>query len=68
MSGLESNSQFMVSWWNGGGGLLKRIKINPELKDFLELKPNIFVYGESELSSSSGLFLKSINLYFTDRI
>ena len=51
-------SRFEVFWWNGGGGLLKRLKVNPVLRNVLDNQPEIFVYGESELSKSSGLFLE----------
>ena len=51
-------SRFEVCWWNGGGGLLKRLKINPILRNVINKLPEIFVYGESELCKSSGLFLK----------
>ena len=37
----------VVSWWNGGGRLIPRIRVNPELTKFITTKPDIFVYGES---------------------
>ena len=43
----DLREDFTVSWWNGGGKLVSRIMVNPELKQFLETKPDIFVYGEA---------------------
>ena len=50
-------SRFEVCWWNGGGGILKRLKVNPILSKLLNELPDIFTYGESLLTKSSGLFL-----------
>ena len=41
------NEKMTVSWWNGGGKLIPRMKVNPVLKKYLETKPDIFVYGEA---------------------
>ena len=57
-------SRFEVFWWNGGGGVLKRLKVNPVLRNVLDNQPEIFVYGESELSKSSGLFLNNYKFIF----
>ena len=43
----QENREMVVSWWNGGGRLIPRIRVNPELKKFISTKPDIFVYGES---------------------
>ena len=51
------DAMFNVCWWNGGGGIIKRLKFNPGLSDFLDKKPDLFTYGESQISRSSGLFL-----------
>ena len=51
------DAMFNVCWWNGGGGIIKRLKFNPGLRDFLDKKPDLFTYGESQISRSSGLFL-----------
>ena len=40
-----------VSWWNGGGKFRSRLRSNPELRNFLSKKPDIFVYGEAETTS-----------------
>ena len=48
----------IVCRWNGSGGLLKRLKVNPALRKLLEEKPDIFVYGEPGMSTKRGLFLK----------
>ena len=37
----------VVSWWNGGGRILSRIRVNPELTKFIATKPDMFVYGEA---------------------
>ena len=39
--------ELVISWWNGGGRLVSRIEVNPELRAYLATKPDIFVYGES---------------------
>ena len=59
-----SKSLFIVCWWNGGGALKRRLKANPGLKTLLEKNPEIFVYAESEMSNSSGLFLKGYKFIF----
>ena len=56
----------LIGWWNGGGGILKRLKVNPGLKQFLNTKPDIFAYGESLITSSQGLSLEGYN-YFLHR-
>ena len=43
----RKNREMVVSWWNGGGRLIPRIRVNPELTKFISTKPDIFVYGES---------------------
>ena len=43
----KRRGELVVSWWNGGGRLVPRMEVNPELKTYLETKPDIFVYGES---------------------
>ena len=51
----EKSTFFKISWWNGGGNIKLRLCINPELRKFLALKPDIFVYGETCTPSSIGL-------------
>ena len=53
---------FKVCWWNGGGSIQLRLSTNPELRNFLETKPDIFSYGETCSPSSVGL---NINGYAT---
>ena len=36
-----------MSWRNGGGKLISRVQINPELKQFLYKRPDVFAYGEA---------------------
>ena len=55
---FSGERQFEVCWWNGGGGLKKRLKVNPVFKELLNQLPDIFTYGEAQLSKPSGLFLK----------
>ena len=57
-------SRFKVCYWNGGGGLLKRLKVNPALRKLLDKRPDIFVYGESGMSTKRGLFLKDYIFIF----
>ena len=45
--GKGGKETLVISWWNGGGKLIPRIKANPELKKFLASEPDIFAYGES---------------------
>ena len=59
-SSTNKTTFFKLCWWNGGGKAKLRISSNPQLRKFLEKKPDIFAYGESETSSSHGL---SINGY-----
>ena len=51
---------FKFCWWNGGGKIIFRLRSNPELRNFLKNKPDLFVYGESETPSPVGL---SVNGY-----
>ena len=51
---------FKFCWWNGGGKIKCRLKTNPELRNFLNSKPDLFAYGESETPSPLGL---SVNGY-----
>ena len=39
----KKSTFFKISWWNGGGNIKLRLCINPELRKFLALKPDIFV-------------------------
>ena len=43
-----------------GGKIKCRLKTNPELRNFLKIKPDLFAYGESETPSPLGL---SVNGY-----
>ena len=46
---------FRFSWWNGGGKIRMRLKTNPELRNLLKTKPDMFVYGEAETPSPCNL-------------
>ena len=43
----SSESVLTIGWWNGGGGIVKRLSVNPGLKEFIKTKPNIWTYAES---------------------
>ena len=60
----EAFSSFKVYWWNGGGALLKRLKVNPGLGDIINQDVGIFVNGETENSNQNGLFLKGYHFIF----
>ena len=45
----QGKADMVVSWWNGGGKLIPRIRTNPELNKFLATEPDIFVYGEAQI-------------------
>ena len=59
----EKSTFFKIFWWNGGGNIKLRLSINPELRKFLELKPDIFVYGETLTPSSIGLSINGCANY-----
>ena len=54
---------FKFCWWNGGGKIKFRLKPNPELRNFLKIKPDIFAYGESETPSPLGLGVNGYACY-----
>ena len=49
----EKEDKIIVSWWNGGGKLIPRLKVNPELIKFMATEPDVFAYGESLVFRSS---------------
>ena len=49
-----------ILYWNGGGCMLSRLSVNPELKLLLSTEPDIFVYAESLLFSKPGSTLAQI--------
>ena len=51
-------------WWNGGGGIKKRLTVNPGLRELLENKPDIFTFCELQISKSSAVFLNGYNFIF----
>ena len=53
-----------VCWWNGGGAVRKRLSVNPGLGGLLKSYPDIFVYGEAELSNTRGLLLPGYRFIF----
>ena len=65
-SSFGHSQTLFIGWWNGGGGILRRLKVNPGLKQFLNSKHDIFTYGESLSTSSQGLSLEGYN-YFLHR-
>ena len=62
-SSFRPSESLSIGWWNGGGAILKRLKVNPGLKEFLNSKPDIFTYGESLITSSQGLSLAGYNFF-----
>ena len=57
-----------VSWWNGGGKIIPRLKVNPVLKKFLETKPDIFAYGEALIfRNTKEINLKGYKVLYTKR-
>ena len=53
-----------VFWWNGGGALVKRLRVNPVLKSLLSKeKVDIFCYGEALISSYNGKLLNGFECY-----
>ena len=51
-------------WWNGGGGVRKRLSVNPGLKEFIATKPDIWTYCESGITNSQSLSLEGYNYFF----
>ena len=47
-------SLLTVLYWNGGGCMVSRLCVNPELKLVLSTKPDIFVYAETLLFTIPG--------------
>ena len=60
----EALESFRVCWWNGGGAIRTRIRVNPGLDSLLKTNPDIFVYGESACSNARGLFLSGYRFLF----
>ena len=57
---------FTIGWWNGGGGVRKRLIVNPGLKEFISTKPDIWTYSESGITNSQSLPLDGYK-YFLHR-
>ena len=53
---IKSNP-FIISWWNGGGAIRRRLKTNIFLRNYLKSNCDIFAYGEALASNQRGLFL-----------
>ena len=60
----EAIESFRVCWWNGGGAIRTRIRVNPGLDSLLKTNPDIFVYGEATCSNARGLFLSGYRFLF----
>ena len=56
-SRFENEDLFTIGWWNGGGGVRKRLIVNPGLKEFISTKPDIWTYSESGITNSQNLSL-----------
>ena len=62
--GNTLSSHLHVFWWNGGGALVKRLRVNPVLKSLLSKeKVDIFCYGEALISSYNGKLLNGFECY-----
>ena len=49
----DPRPEMKIVWWNGGAKVIQRLKVNPVLQQFLETKPDIFVYGEALIYKSA---------------
>ena len=49
----DPRPEMKIVWWNGGGKVIQRLKVNPVLQQFLETKPDIFVYDEALMYKSA---------------
>ena len=49
----DKRQEMKIAWWNGGGKVLQRMQVNPVLTQFLETKPDLFVYGEALIYKST---------------
>ena len=63
---VEGPEKDLVRWWNGGGGVRKRLSVNPGLKKFIAIKPDIWTYSESGLNNLQSLSLDGYK-YFLHR-
>ena len=54
---------FRVCWWNGGGKIRTRLRVNPELKKLLNTNPDVFTYGEAETPSPKNLDIENYICY-----
>ena len=64
--GAPTEDLLSIGWWNGGGGVRKRLSVNPGLKEFIDTKPDIWTYSESGISNSQKLSLDGYK-YFIHR-
>ena len=55
-----------IGWWNGGGGLKKRLEVNPGVRKFIKSKPDIWTYSESGITKPQSLSLDGYK-YFLHR-
>ena len=60
----ETSKPLRVCWWNGGGAVRKRLSVNPGLGILIKSNPDIFTYGEAELTNTRGLFLSGYRFLF----
>ena len=56
-TGFDNKELLTIGWWNGGGGVRKRLSVNTGLKEFISTKPDIWTYSESGLTNSQSLSL-----------
>ena len=55
-----------IGFWNGGGGIKKRLDVNPGLRKFIISKPDIWTYSESGITKPQNLSLDGYK-YFSHR-
>ena len=44
--------KLVMQFWNGGGSMIARLRVNPQLAEVLRTKPDIFVYAECQIYSN----------------
>ena len=63
LTSAPSHSFFRIIWWNGGGKIVSRIESNPVLHKLINTKPDIFIYGEAQVTSPQDLNLDGYSCY-----
>jgi len=53
---------FVLLFWNGGGSMAARMRVNPEIQNAISFKPDIFAYAECLVYKSSRVTLPHYSL------